>query len=111
MEFSLVLSNAADRLLEFRSTPSGLFPLKLMFKCSKSESLRDVSVTRIGDTLSYDFPQTVLQKSWTCCELDRYGDAENVLPQQVHIKSSTLTLHNSSFVEDKVLLHKLLRLG
>ena len=24
----------------------------------KSESLRDVSVTRIGDTLSYGFPQT-----------------------------------------------------
>ena len=30
-----------------------------MFDCSKSESLRDVSVTRIGDTLSHSSPQTV----------------------------------------------------
>ena len=30
-----------------------------MFDRSKLESLRDVSVTRIGDTLSYGFPQTV----------------------------------------------------
>ena len=29
-----------------------------MFDRSKLESLRDVSVTRIGDTLSYGFPQT-----------------------------------------------------
>ena len=29
-----------------------------MFERSKLESLRDVSVTRIGDTLSYGFPQT-----------------------------------------------------
>ena len=28
-----------------------------MFESSKLESLRDVSVTRIGDTLSYGFPQ------------------------------------------------------
>ena len=36
--------------------PSGLFSLRLTFEISKSESLRDVSVTRIGDT----FPQTDL---------------------------------------------------
>ena len=30
----------------------------LMFERSKSESLRDVSVTRIGDALSYGFPWT-----------------------------------------------------
>ena len=48
------------RPLEFRSTPFGLFSLKLMFERSKSESLRDVSVTRIGDTLSYGFPHTVV---------------------------------------------------
>ena len=29
-----------------------------MFDRSKLESLRDVSVTRIGDTISYGFPQT-----------------------------------------------------
>ena len=28
-----------------------------MFERSKLESLRDVSITRIGDTLSYDFTQ------------------------------------------------------
>ena len=36
--------------LEFGLTPSGLFSLRLTFELSKSESLRDVSVTRIGDT-------------------------------------------------------------
>ena len=46
--------------LEFGLTPSGLFSLRLTFELSKSESLRDVSVTRIGDTFSYGFPQTVL---------------------------------------------------
>ena len=45
--------------LEFESTPSRLFSLRLMFDRSKLESLRDVSVTRIGDALSYGFPQTV----------------------------------------------------
>ena len=40
--------------------PSRLFSLRLMFDCSKSESLRDVNVTRIGDALSYGFPQTAL---------------------------------------------------
>ena len=33
--------------------------LKLMFERSKSESLSDVSVTTIGDTLFHCFPQTV----------------------------------------------------
>ena len=35
-----------------------LFSLKLMFERLKIESLRDVGITRIGDTLSYGFPQT-----------------------------------------------------
>ena len=46
---------------QFRSTPSCLFSLKLMFGCSKSESLHDVSINRIGDTLSYGFPKTELE--------------------------------------------------
>ena len=45
--------------LEFESTPSRLFSLRLMFDRSKLESLRDVCVTRIGDTLSCGFLQTV----------------------------------------------------
>ena len=47
-----------SRPLEFGSTPSRLFSLRLMFERSKLESLRDVGVTRIGDTLSYGFLQT-----------------------------------------------------
>ena len=39
-----------------------------MFDRSKLESLRDVSVTRIGNTLYYGFPQTELM--WT---LDALG--------------------------------------
>ena len=35
--------------------PSGLFSLRLTFERSKSESLRDVSVTRMGDTFSQGF--------------------------------------------------------
>ena len=52
-----VLSNA---VVKFRSTPSSLSSLKLVFERSKSGSLRGVSVTRIDNTLSYGFPQTVL---------------------------------------------------
>ena len=37
--------------------------LRLMIERSKSESLGDVSVTRIDDTLSYGFLQTV-QRKW-----------------------------------------------
>ena len=58
--FSFVLSKP----LELWSTPSCLFSLRLMFDCSKLESLRDVSITRIDDTLSYGFPQTGLMR-WT----------------------------------------------
>ena len=47
------------KTLEFGSTPSGLLSLKLMFDRSKLESLCDVKVTRIGDTLSYGLPQTL----------------------------------------------------
>ena len=52
--------------LEFGLTPSGLFSLRLTFELSKSESLRDVSVTRIGDTFSYGFPQTALSRIGRC---------------------------------------------
>ena len=38
--------------------PSHLFSLRLKFECSKLESLRDVSVTRISDTPPYGFLQT-----------------------------------------------------
>ena len=51
------------RPLELRSTPSHLFSLRLMFDHLKLESLRDVSVTRISDTLSDGFPQTAIQES------------------------------------------------
>ena len=54
----------SSRSSEFRSTPFGLFPLRLMFERSKSESLRDESVTRIGNTLSYGFPQSALVINW-----------------------------------------------
>ena len=36
--------------------------LRLMFERSKLDLLRDVSITRIGDTLSYGFPRTVLNR-------------------------------------------------
>ena len=45
--------------------PSSLFALRLMFECSKSELLHDVSVTRISDTLSYGFLQTDLKAYFT----------------------------------------------
>ena len=38
---------------------SDLFSSRLVFEHLKSELLRDVSVSRIGNTLSYGFPQTV----------------------------------------------------
>ena len=47
-----------ERSRRDRSTPSRLFSLRLMFDRWKLGSLRDASVTRIGDTLSYSFPQT-----------------------------------------------------
>ena len=43
--------------VESESMSSRLFSLRLMFDRSKLEPLRDVSVTRIGDTLSYGFQQ------------------------------------------------------
>ena len=60
-----------SRQLEFGSTPSNLFSLRLMFERSKLESLRDVSVTRIGDTLSYGFPQTELWR-WSSAIIAGY---------------------------------------
>ena len=57
---SFFLSNSIVGTVRFESTPSDLFFLKLMFDRSKLESLCDVSVTRIGDTLSYGSPQTEL---------------------------------------------------
>ena len=56
LKWNLIEQFILVRPLEFRSTSSGLFSLKLMFECSKSESLRDVSVTRVGDTISYGYP-------------------------------------------------------
>ena len=41
--------------------PSGLFSLKPIFEYLESESLHDVSINRIGDTLFYGFPQTELE--------------------------------------------------
>ena len=41
--------------LEFGLMPSGLFSLRLTFEILKSESLRDVSITRIGDTFPMVF--------------------------------------------------------
>ena len=43
----------SSKLLEFESTSFHLFSLRMMFDSSKFESLRDVSVTRIGDTLPW----------------------------------------------------------
>ena len=48
--FLLVFRMQQSISLEFELTPSSLFSLRLTFELSKSESLRDVSVTRIGDT-------------------------------------------------------------
>ena len=50
--FLLFFRTQYSRPLELGSTPSRLFSLRLMFERSKLESLCDVSVTRIGDTLS-----------------------------------------------------------
>ena len=61
--FSFVFRTQYSRPLEFGSMPSRLFSLRLMLERSKLESLRDVSVTRIGDTLSHGFPQT----KTVCC--------------------------------------------
>ena len=59
VEFSFVLSNAVVETVrvEINAIPFIFFEVDH----SKLESLRDVSVTRIGDTLSYGFPQTVLE--------------------------------------------------
>ena len=40
--------------------PSGLFSLRLTFECSKSESLHDITVTRIV----YTFPTVFCRLSW-----------------------------------------------
>ena len=44
------IGNRSIQKLLYRS-----FSLRLMFELSKLESLRDVSITRIGNTLSYGF--------------------------------------------------------
>ena len=50
--FSFIRSNVVVDIVRvmFGLTPSGLFSLRLAFELSTSESLRDVRVTRIGDT-------------------------------------------------------------
>ena len=54
---SFILSNIVADIVRVRFglTPSGLFSLSLTIERSKSETLRDVSVTRIGDTFSTVF--------------------------------------------------------
>ena len=66
-----------------------------MFECSKLESLRDVSVNRIGDTLSYGFPQTVktryapldIPRSLASC-----SHADSRCPLQKQSTSTTVAL-------------------
>ena len=53
-------TQSAENHRIFISIQCRLFSLRLRFERSKLESLRDVRVTRIGDTLSYGFPQTGL---------------------------------------------------
>ena len=48
-----------------------------MFERSKLESLRDVSVTRIGNTLSFGFPQTVLSENVSTV---KYQNFESLKP-------------------------------
>ena len=48
---------------------SDLFSLKLISDCSKLESLCDISVTRMGDTLHYGFLQTDWNLSAVVCFL------------------------------------------
>ena len=55
--FPLFFQAQWSRPLEFRSTLFSLLSLKPIFERSKPESLGDVSITRIGDTLSYGFLQ------------------------------------------------------
>ena len=57
--FPSFIQTQKSRPLEFRSMPSCLLSLRLMFKHLKLESLGDVCVTRIVDTPSYSFLQTV----------------------------------------------------
>ena len=64
--FSSVYSNAVIRTVGVKIKPSDLFSMRLMFKRSKSESLHDVSITIIGDTLSYGFLQTDLTEPVPC---------------------------------------------
>ena len=52
-----------------------------MFDCSKSESLRDVSVTKIGDALSYGFPQTDYEIKVISITINLFSD--KMLPFQV----------------------------
>ena len=42
----------------------GMSRKKLVFEHSKSQSQSEVNVTKIGDTLSYGFPQTVNWVVW-----------------------------------------------
>ena len=49
--------------------PLGLFSLRLTFEISKSESLRDVSVTRIGDTFPTVF-RRLISRTLSQAEVD-----------------------------------------
>ena len=50
--FPLLFRTSHSQRLEFRSTLSSLFPMKLVFERLKIESYHDVSVTRIGESVS-----------------------------------------------------------
>ena len=57
--------------------PSGLFSLRPTFELSKSESLRDVSVTRIGDTFPTVFRRLL---RWDGCQMIQLFSAYIVGP-------------------------------
>ena len=57
--FTSIFFNAPLNTVIIQSTPPNLFSLKLIFESWKSESQHDISITRISDTLSYCFLQTV----------------------------------------------------
>ena len=50
--FPLLFRTPHSQRLEFRSTPSSLFSMKLVFERLKIESYHDVSVTKIGESVS-----------------------------------------------------------
>ena len=56
-----------------------------MFEHTKLESLRDVNVTRISDTLSQGFPHTVFSYCFGTCAI---WNAVRVLPLSIKVNTS-----------------------